>query len=116
VNDLYSNDSVKNIIRYFVSIIDSLQSHHIVPVIQSTLVVGAKYPQAEVKNKLIQTLNYWLAEYDLKNTIEFLNISLHGPKNGFLPDDLTYDGIHLNAKGNALGAPEVGNLLTKYKL
>ena len=60
VNDLYSNDSVRNIIRNYVGIIDSLQSHYVVPVIQSTLFVAAKYPQAREKNKQTQTLNNWL--------------------------------------------------------
>ncbi len=116
VNDLYSNDSVRNIIRNYAAIIDSLQSHHIVPVIQSTLFVSAKYPRAREKNKQVQTLNNWLTEFALKNEIEFLDINLLVSKNGFLRADLTYDGIHLNAKGYALWAPEVGNVLAKHKL
>jgi lysophospholipase L1-like esterase len=116
VNDLYSNDSVKNIVRNYADIIDSLQSHHIVPVIQSTLFVGAKYPHAREKNKQIQTLNTWLIAYALKNGIEFLDINHLVSKDGFLRSDLTYDGIHLNARGYALWAPEVGKVLAKHNL
>lgn len=116
VNDLYSNDSVKNIIRNFAAIIDSLQSHHIVPVLQSTLFVAAKYPQAREKNKQIQKLNNWLIEFSLKNAIEFLDINLLVSRNGFLRKELTYDGIHLNAQGYALWAPEIERVLVRNKL
>jgi len=116
VNDLYSNDSVKNIIRNYAAIIDSLQSHHIIPVIQSTLFVSVKYPRAREKNKQVQTLNNWLAEFASKNEIEFLDINLLVSKDGFLRKEFTYDGIHLNAKGYALWAPEVERVLAKHKL
>jgi len=84
--------------------------------IQSTLFVAAKYLRAREKNKQIQTLNNWLIEFGLKNAIEFLNINLLVSKNGFLRDDLTYDGIHLIAQGYALWAPEVGRVLVKHSL
>jgi lysophospholipase L1-like esterase len=116
VNDLYSNDSVKNIVRNYAAIIDSLQSHGIVPVIQSTLFVAAKYPHAREKNKQVQTLNAWLIAYASKNGIEYLDINLLVSKDGVLRKELTYDGIHLNARGYALWAPEVGKVLAKYNL
>lgn len=116
VNDLYSNDSVKNIIHNFISIVDSLRSHGIIPVIQSTLFVGHKYPQATEKNKQIRALDEQLAGFALKNSIEFLDINLLVSRDGFLRKELTYDGIHLNARGYALWAPEVERVLAKYKL
>jgi lysophospholipase L1-like esterase len=116
VNDLLSNDSVKNIMHNFISIVDSLRSHDIVPVIQSTLFVAAKYPRAKEKNKQIRTLDELLADFASKHAIEYLDINLLVSHNGFLRGDLTYDGIHLNARGYALWAPEVERVLVKHEL
>jgi lysophospholipase L1-like esterase len=116
INDLYSNDSVKNIIRNYASIVESLQAHLIIPVIQSTLYVGAKYPQAKDKNRQVRQLNDWLVSFAAKSEIEFLDINTLVSQKGVLRADLTYDGIHLNAKGYALWAPEVEKVLAKHKL
>ncbi len=116
INDLYSNDSVKNIVRNYSRIIDLLTARNIVPVIQSTLFVGAKYPQAKDKNRQVRVLNDWLKEYAVKNEIVFLDINSLVSKKGFLRSNLTYDGIHLNAKGYALWAPLVENVLAQHKL
>ena len=116
INDLFSNDSVKNIVRNYAGIIDSLQAHDIVPVIQSTLFVSARYPRAREKNRQVQTLNTWLAAFALKNEIEFLDINALVSTKGFLRADLTYDGIHLSARGYALWAPEVGRILAQHNL
>jgi lysophospholipase L1-like esterase len=116
INDLYSNDSVKNIIRHYAQIVDSLKARSIVPVIQSTLFVGRRYPQAKDKNRQVVVLNDWLRQYALKNEIEFLDINVLVSQKGFLRPELTYDGIHLNAKGYALWAPEVERVLLQHKL
>ena len=116
VNDLYSNDSVKNIMRNFISIVDSLKAHDIVPVIQSTLFVAARYPRAAEKNRQIRALNESLAGFALANAIEYININQLVSLSGFLRKELTPDGIHLNAQGYALWAPEVGKVLAKHRL
>ena len=116
VNDLYANYSVNQIYKNYVNIIDTLRAHHIVPIIQSTLFVSAKWPQAAEKNKDIQNLDDMLAEFGKQHSIEFLNINSLVSKNGFLQDGLTYDGMHLNANGYALWTPEVERMLTKHEL
>ncbi len=116
INDLYSNDSVKNIMHNFISIVDTLRLHDIVPVIQSTLFVASSYPRSTEKNKQIRALDKLLARFALRNSIEFLDINLLVSRDGFLRKELTYDGIHLTAQGYALWAPEVGRVLIKHGL
>lgn len=114
VNDIYENIPVEHIFKNYINIIDTLKSHKIIPVIQSTLFVSQKWHNAAEKNKEIEKLNRLLKKYAGKNSVEYLNINLLLSANGFLRDELTYDGVHLNAKGYTLWAFEVEKVLIKH--
>jgi lysophospholipase L1-like esterase len=116
VNDIYAGVPVPEVFQNITQIIDSLQSHHIVPVLQSALLVGTKWHDAVEKNKQIANLDSLLFDYAQKKTIEFLNLNPLLTKNDLLKDDLTTDGVHLNAHGYALWAPEIERVLVKYHL
>jgi lysophospholipase L1-like esterase len=116
INDLYSNDSAGHIAANMMSIVDSLRSHGIVAVIQSTLCVASGYPRAREKNRQVSHLNELLRLLALERAVEFLDINSLVSTNGFLRKDLTPDGIHLNARGYALWAAEIQKVLTKYDL
>jgi lysophospholipase L1-like esterase len=116
INDLYSNDSAAHIAANVMCIVDSLRSHGIVAVIQSTLCVAATYPRAREKNRQVVLLNELLRRLALERAVEFLDINILVSVNGFLRKDLTPDGIHLNARGYSLWAQEIEKVLTKYDL
>jgi hypothetical protein len=75
VNDIYENFPVEQIFENYICIIDSIKSHNIIPVIQSTLYVSPKWHDAAEKYKEIEKLNELLSGYASKNSIEYLNIN-----------------------------------------
>ena len=116
VNDVYANYTAKDIYNNYKKIIDTLQAHQIVPIIQSTLFVASRWQHSSEKNKEIAKLDNMLSEYAKEKSIEYLDINSLVSEKGFLKDELTYDGVHLNAKGYALWAPEVEKILIKHQL
>jgi lysophospholipase L1-like esterase len=116
VNDIYANVPVPEVFQNITQIVDSLRNHNIIPILQSALLVGIKWHDALDKNKQISNLDSLLAEYAQKNSIEFINLNPLLTQNGLLKDELTTDGVHLNALGYALWAPEIEKMLVKYHL
>ena len=116
VNDIHAKCSVLEIFANYTSIIDTLRGHHIIPVIQSTLFVARTWPNAVDENREVEALNKLLSEFAREHSVEFLDINALVSKDGFLRDELTFDGIHLNADGYALWVPEVEMVLVKHQL
>ena len=116
VNDVYANYSAADIFDNYSKIIDTLRAHHIIPIIQSTLFVAAKWENSQTKNEEIRKLDKLLFDYARKQSIEYLDINSLVSQNGFLKNDLTYDGLHLNAEGYSFWVPEVEKVLIKYGL
>jgi lysophospholipase L1-like esterase len=116
VNDVYANFSAADIFSNYTKIIDTLRAHHIIPIIQSTLFVANKREQSVSKNEEITKLNKLLFSFAQKQSIEYLDINSLVSQNGYLKNDLTYDGLHLNAEGYSLWIPEVEKVLIKYGL
>jgi lysophospholipase L1-like esterase len=116
VNDLYANYQYNEVGRNLIQIVEELQRHHIVPILQSTLCVASGWNKSSEKNQEIAALDQFLAAYAAKKGIVFLDINRLVSQNGFLRDDFTPDGIHLNAKGYALWTAEVEKVLAKYNL
>ena len=116
VNDVYANYSASDIFENYSKIVDTLRAHNIIPIIQSTLFVAAKWENSQTKNEEIRKLDKLLFEYALKQSIEYLDINSLVSQNGYLKNDLTYDGLHLNAEGYAFWVPEVEKVLIKYGL
>lgn len=116
VNDLYSNYHANEVGRNMIQIVEEMQRHHIVPILQSTLYVASGWNKSSEKNQEIRELDQFLAAYAARKGIVFLDINRLVSQNGFLRDDFTPDGIHLNAKGYALWTAEVEKVLAKYHL
>ena len=116
VNDVYANYSASDIFFNYTKIIDTLRAHQIIPIIQSTLFVASKREKSQTKNEEIRKLDKLLFEYARKQAIKYLDINSLVSQNGFLKNDLTYDGIHLNAEGYSFWVPEVEKVLIKYGL
>jgi lysophospholipase L1-like esterase len=116
VNDLYANVDPKTVLHNYTRIVEELSSHGIIPVIQSTLFVGARWHDAAKKNREIAQLDAELKDYAVKKGITFLDLNAHVSSEGLLRDELTYDGLHLNAKGYALWGAEVDTVLQRHGL
>jgi lysophospholipase L1-like esterase len=116
VNDVYAHYSAAEIFDNYSMIIDTLYAHHIIPIIQSTLFVASKQDKSLSMNEEIRELNKLLLHYARQKSIDYLDINSLVSKNGFLKNDLTYDGLHLNAQGYSFWVPEVEKVLMKYGL
>lgn len=116
INDLYANVSVDVVFKNYEKIVENLRLHKIIPIIQSTLFVSPKWHSAVAKNKEVTELNSLLQSFSKKNNIEFINLNATMSTNNQLHDDLTYDGVHLTAKGYSLWGAEVDRALKKHGL
>ncbi len=116
INDLYSNVPVDVVFENYKKIVENLRSHKIIPILQSTLFVSPKWHSAAAKNKEVAELNSLLQAFSKKNNIEFINLNATMSADNQLHDNLTYDGVHLTAKGYELWGAEVENVLKKYHL
>jgi lysophospholipase L1-like esterase len=116
VNDVYAGYSASDIFANYSKIIDTLRAYHIIPVIQSTLFVASKRDKSQIRNEEIRTLNKLLSEFARTESIEYVNINSLVSQNGFLKNELTYDGLHLNAEGYSFWVTEIEKILIKYGL
>ena len=102
INDIYDDAPVEKIFANYTSIIDTLQAHSIIPIIQSTLHVNPKWKHAEEKNPEVEKLNLLLQKYARKHSIEFIDLNAALSSNDILRDEYTTDGVHLNASAYAV--------------
>ncbi len=116
INDIYENISVEKIFENYTGIIDSLRAHNIIPVIQSTLFVSPKWKKAAEKNMEVENLDRMLMEYAHKEKILFIDLNRVLAEHNTLKDELTIDGVHLNAKGYELWRGELEPVLKRYGL
>jgi lysophospholipase L1-like esterase len=114
INDIYNWIDVEKIYQQYVSLIKQIQTKGIIVIVQSTMYAAINYPHSEGRNKEVEKLNKLLADYCLKNKIEFINLNDKMSTNGFLTKELTYDGVHLNSKGYRVWGNEVEKILSKY--
>jgi len=84
LNDIYNWTPVENIYFNYVRIINLLKAKEIIPVIQSTVYAGKKWPNSEERNQEVIKLNKLLLEYALKNEIEFIDLN-----SNYLPRSIT---------------------------
>jgi len=116
LNDIYNWTPVENIYFNYVRIINLLKAKEIIPIIQSTVYAGKKWPNSEERNQEVIKLNKLLLEYALKNEIEFIDLNSKLSNSNFLNSDLTHDGVHFNGKGFKIWGREVEKVLKKYGL
>lgn len=116
INDVYANVPVNVVFANYKKIVENLRSYKIIPIIQSTLFVSPKWHSAVAKNAEVAELNSLLQSFSKKDNIEFINLNDTMSSNNQLHEDLTYDGVHLTAKGYALWGAEVDKTLKKHGL
>ncbi|MGE5497154.1 MAG: GDSL-type esterase/lipase family protein [Syntrophothermus sp.] len=113
INDIYSGYSAEAVFNEYVKVIRDLRNHNIIPVIQSTLFVSKKWHNARDKNPEVSKLNMLLRDYAGKNNLTFVDLIPKMTQDGLLKDELTYDGLHLNANGYAIWREELDPVLNK---
>ena len=113
VNDIYANYKLNDIMKHFRLILDTLDLYKIKPVLSSTFFVSKQWPHSVEKNKEIKQLNDSLISLCTERNVVFLNVNPLIAKDDFLRDELTYDGIHLNAIGYSAWAPLIDSVLKK---
>ena len=107
-NDIAHNyNTVDVTFKNYIFIIKSLQSHNIIPIVQSTLYAR----KSKHYNNKIQKLNTLLESYCKNNQIKFINLNKKLSKDKFLIQDYTYDGVHLNADGYKIWSNEIRQYL-----
>lgn len=98
INDIYDGQSVDNVFRNYINIVEQLQKAHITVYIQSTI----ECVIAHCGNRIhkVRALNQGLKAYADDHNIIFIDLNkrLASGQQGLLYD-YTYDGIHLRAAG-----------------
>ena len=130
-NDVYGWIPVETIFKNYLTVINTLQSRGIKVVIQSTTYAAEHWgkdwlqqnnPELNVRdynagrNREIEKLNKLLKAHAKNNNIEYIDINSKLSSGSFLKNDVTVDGIHLNAKGYKIWAAEVNKVLLKNGL
>lgn len=125
LNDIYSWIPVQEVFDNYIKIISALKASGITPVIQLTTFVTKDYakdwggtPQMNLgRNKEVEKLNTMLVNYAKENNIDVINLipSIATP-DGYLKQELTWDGVHFKAGAYKIWAREVERVLRKYNL
>ena len=124
VNDIYNWTPVEEIFSVYIRIIEQFKAKNIIPVIQSTTYSAKNYakdwggtPETNAgRNREVDKLNKMLSDYAKKNSIDYIDIISQLSRNGYLKDEVTWDGIHFKADAYKVWAREVEKVLIKYKL
>jgi lysophospholipase L1-like esterase len=125
LNDIYNWTPVEEIFKNYVRLISILKEKNIIPVIQSTTYATRNYgkeyggsPEVNKgRNLEAAKLNKMLSDYASKHNIDYIDlIKLFSDRDGYLRQELTWDGIHLKASAYIIWAREVDRVLRKYNL
>ncbi|MCF8261766.1 MAG: hypothetical protein K9J12_13390 [Melioribacteraceae bacterium] len=107
INDIYNWRPVEQIFEDYKKLIIRLKIRGIQPVIQSTLYVGKKWPSSDDRNQEVKKFNSLLENYAKQEKLVFVDLNSEMSFLGYLKENLTYDGIHLNANGFKIWAERV---------
>jgi len=97
INDIFGEIPIEEIIENYQEIVSVLKSNGIEVIIQSTVQCHAHYCSQDLVAK-VNVLNERLENMAEDEAIDFLNLDGLSSQTG-LADEMTYDGIHLNAAG-----------------
>ncbi len=114
INDIYNWTPVEQIFKIYIEVIESIRSKGIKVVVQSTLFVAQRYQSSADRNLEVEKLNKKLHDYCKTGGIEFMDLNSKMIKDKYLRDELTHDGLHLNAGGYKIWGQEVEKILKKY--
>lgn len=116
INDIYADIAVDTIFSRYKQLIDSLQTHGIIPIIQSTLCVNPKWKRAEVKNADVLKLNQLLQQHCRQRGITYVDLNTILSPHGVLKNEYTTDGVHLTAEAYAVWRDIIEPLIVAHGL
>lgn len=116
INDLYAGIPVDTVFANYKKIVAALRERQIIPVIQSTLFVNAKFKRSAEMNPVVAKLNAMLKRFAEEEHLDFLDLNRQLAPEGSLRDECTFDGLHLTAAGYAPWRAELEPILKKYGL
>ena len=112
INDITLGVPAKRIFENYKIIVDSLKRNHIIPVVQSTiLVTDAKN---SFKNKEVNKVNKLVKKFCIENNVEYIDLNAFLSKDGQLQKELSTDGCHLKPEAYKPLAEAVKKILQKY--
>ncbi|MCK6615638.1 MAG: GDSL-type esterase/lipase family protein [Ignavibacteriaceae bacterium] len=114
INDIYNWLPVETISEQYTRLISEFREKGIRVVVQSTLYVSPRWPNAADRNREVEKLNTLMQSWCKQNGVDFLDLNPGLSISKFLREELTYDGIHLKAEGYRLWGREIEKLLIKY--
>lgn len=112
INDLGIGIPVNNIFQNYKTLVDSLKSHNIIPVIQSTIYTE----KDKEKNQQVESLNSLVREYAMDNNIDYIDLNQHLSSNNTLKKEYSRDGIHLHKEAYLPWRDEVLKVLKKHNI
>ncbi len=114
INDIYNASPVEDVFKSYIKVVEALRMKDIKVVIQSTLFVAKRYNYSADKNLQVEKLNKMLSEYARNNGIEFVDLNARMSVDKYLKNELTHDGLHLNANGYKIWGQEFEKIIKKY--
>ena len=126
LNDIYNWTAVEKIYQNYLKIISGLRSKGIKPILQSVIYAGkiwgkdylvrtnSKMKAEDVnkeRNQEIAKLNKMLKSYAKRNDIIYIELNDEMSFRGLLKDELTHDGVHLNARGYKIWGKKIDEVL-----
>ena len=116
INDIFADIPVDTVFKNYCTILRTLQSNSIIPIIQSTLYVSLRWNRAGEKNPVVTTLNDRLRAYAAEHRMTFIDLNAQLSDGAVLRDEFTSDGVHLTAPGYIRWAHELDRVLTSNGL
>jgi len=102
INDIGVGIPLLRTIKNYNTLIDTLEDHKIIPIIQSTLLT------TDVdRNRAVDSLNNNLVNICLKKGIRYINLNTSMSVNGKLKKELSLDGTHINKEGYEIWAKAI---------
>lgn len=98
INDIGVGIPLERIYKNYESLVDTLLSHKIIPVLQSTLFVNFQDNEKENThhNQMVESLNTFLQSLAKSRNIEFMDLNKYFSENNKLKKEYTTDGVHVN--------------------
>lgn len=111
INDISVGIPLERIQFNFISLLDTLRSYNILPVVQSTL-YQENNPQSKI---LVDSLNDFLIDYCQENSIQFLDINSKLSTDSGLKAEYSRDGTHLKEGAYLIWGKEMKELLDEIE-
>ncbi|MCH7973603.1 MAG: GDSL family lipase [Bacteroidetes bacterium] len=116
INDIIYGKQVDEVFQNLIKIADSLKSHKIKIVLQSTLFIKNGSSFLDTINVRVKSLNIQLKKYASINNIIFLDLNKKLSVDNHLKEEHTIDGVHLSALGYKIWSNYILQTLIKLKI